>query len=122
MAFSATSRAGPAVDGQRDGARDVAHQRVAGGCELGAVDLAGAIRVTRLDQLQRRDLGLVEHEVHPHGRRLDLDARVLVDREVAQRMGAGGGHDDEHEQEREQQAPHATGSPSFASRRAASGP
>ena len=46
---------------------------------------------TRLDHLQRRDLGLVEHEVHVTPAVRDLDARVLVDREVAERMRPAAG-------------------------------
>ena len=41
-------------------------------------------------ELDRGDLGQVDHVVDPHLARRELDARVPVDREVAERMGRGG--------------------------------
>ena len=50
-------------------------------------------------ELDRGDLGQVDHVVDPHLARRELDARVPVDREVAERMGRGGARSPEHDRD-----------------------
>ena len=50
-------------------------------------------------ELHRGDLGQVDHVVDPHLARRELDPRVPVDREVAERVGRGGARSREHDRD-----------------------
>ena len=65
-------------------------------------DLAVAIGVEVETRLEGRDLGLVDDDVEEDPVRLDADARVVVDREVAERMRRGQRRDEENAEDPEQ--------------------
>ncbi len=64
---------------------------------LGVRDRAVAVGVDPELLLERRDLGLVHDDVEEDAVRLDPDPGVVVDREVAQRMGEGDGRQDDRQ-------------------------
>ena len=71
--------------------------------QLGIRDFAVLVRVERLARLERRDLGLVDDEVEGDPVGFDPEPRVVVDREVAERVGEHDRrqHEDGEECERE---------------------
>ena len=68
-----------------------------------------AVEVEALARLERGDLGLVDDDVEHHPRRLDADPRVVVDREVAERVRQRDGRDDRHEHDARTRARSARG-------------
>ena len=93
--------------GAIDGEVQVVGQRIAGRnatrVQLGIRDFAVLVRVERLARLERRDLGLVDDEVEGDPVGFDPEPRVVVDREVAERVGEHDRrqHEDGEECERE---------------------
>ena len=80
------------VVGQRSAGRHAA------GLQLGVRDLAILVRVERLPRLEGRDLGLVDDEIEGDPVGFDPEPRVVVDREIAERVGK---HDRRQEEPRE---------------------
>ena len=77
------------VVGQRSAGRHAA-------CfELGVRDLAILVRVERLPRLEGRDLGLVDDEIEGDPVGFDPEPRVVVDREIAERVGEHDGRQEE---------------------------
>ena len=64
-------------------------RRPPAGVGLGVGDLAVAVGVEVEACLEGRDLGLVDDDVEEDPVRLDADPGVVVDREVAERVGGG---------------------------------
>ena len=79
-------RRGP-VDGQPEELPLPIAGRPDGRRGLGIGDVAVAVGVHRLALLERRDLGHVDHDVEPDLAGRQRDSRVMVDREVAERVG-----------------------------------
>ena len=71
------------------------------GCRQGAI----RIGIERLPGLEGRDLGLVDDDVEQHPRRLDPDPRVVVDREVAERMRQCDASDHQDQDRAQREAP-----------------
>ena len=74
-----------------DGEVQVVGQRSAGRhatrLQLGVRDLPVLVRVECLTRLERRDLGLVDDEIEGDAVGFDAQSRVVVDREIAERVG-----------------------------------
>ena len=66
------------------------------GVGLGVGDLAVAVGVEVELRLERGDLGLVDDDVEEDPVGLDADPRVVVDREVAERVGGGQRGNEQH--------------------------
>ncbi len=112
-------RLGGTVDGQAEVGSELLAGRLATDIRLVVGYLAVAVGIEPEARLEGRDLGLVDDDVEPDRLGFDADPGVVVDREVAERMGGGDGRDDEHRRHRDEHAdPQATaaGAPPTAGR------
>ena len=87
---------GRAVDRQRERRRQLLAGGAATGIGLGVGDLAVAVGVEVEPRLEGGDLGLVDDDVEQDPVGLDADAGVVVDREVAERVGGDERGDEQH--------------------------
>ena len=82
-----------AIDRQGDRPADLV-----AGCQATSLDLVVGhgpvpVQIEILTRLEGRDLGVIDHDVEQDPIDLDADLGVVIDREVAERMSAGGrGH------------------------------